>query len=170
MIKFNNEVRYIAGLGLSLFVLWLVLSGHYNLLLLSLGALSVVLVVVLAMRMGVVDAELWPLHLNVKALFGYWCWLFREIVIANLYVCRLILSPKMGLYPQVFALRNSQQTDLARVIFANSITLTPGTVALDVDGDITEVHAITGQSAVALLDGSMDARISMLEARMRCSR
>ena len=70
----------------------------------------------------------------------------------------------MPISPTVIALRSSQSTDLARVIFANSITLTPGTVAIDVDGDITEVHALTEELARSLLAGSMDSRVTALES------
>jgi len=89
----------------------------------------------------------------------------KEIFISNIYVCRLILSPAMPISPTVIALRSSQSSDLARVIFANSITLTPGTVTIDVDGDITEVHAITEEAATSLLQGSMDSKVTALESR-----
>ncbi len=161
----NNINTHAISLGLFLAVIWLLLSGHYTLLLISFGLLSVALVVLLALRMDVVDHEGHPLHLNSKALVIYWCWLLKEIFISNIYVCRLILSPKMPISPTVIALRSSQSSDLARVIFANSITLTPGTVTIDVDGDITEVHAITEETATSLLQGSMDRKVTALESR-----
>lgn len=123
------------------------------------------LVVLLALRMDVVDHEGHPLHLDPKALVIYWCWLLREIIVSNIYVCRLIVNPSMPISPTVIALRSSQSSDLSRVIFANSITLTPGTVTIDVDGDITEVHAITEEVARSLMQGSMDARVTALENR-----
>ncbi len=161
----NNINKHAISLGLFLAVIWLLLSGHYTLLLISLGLLSVVLVVLLALRMDVVDREGHPLHLNSKALVVYWCWLLKEIFVSNIYVCRLILNPAMPISPTVIALRSSQSSDLARVIFANSITLTPGTVTIDVDGDITEVHAITEEAAKSLLQGSMDSKVTALESR-----
>lgn len=161
----KNINKHAISLGLFLAVIWLLLSGHYTLLLISFGVLSVALVVLLALRMDVVDHEGHPLHLNSQALVIYWCWLLKEIFVSNIYVCRLILSPAMPISPTVIALRSSQSSDLARVIFANSITLTPGTVTIDVDGDITEVHAITEEAARSLLQGSMDARVTALESR-----
>lgn len=161
----NNINRHAISLGLFLAVIWLLLSGHYTLLLISFGLLSVALVVLLALRMDVVDREGHPLHLNSKALVIYWCWLLKEIFVSNIYVCRLILSPAMPISPTVIALRSSQSSDLARVIFANSITLTPGTVTIDVDGDITEVHAITEETAESLLQGTMDNKVTALESR-----
>jgi multicomponent Na+:H+ antiporter subunit E len=161
----KNINKHAISLGLFLAVIWLLLSGHYTLLLISFGVLSVALVVLLALRMDVVDHEGHPLHLNSQALVIYWCWLLKEIFISNIYVCRLILSPAMPISPTIIALRSSQSSDLARVIFANSITLTPGTVAIDVDGDITEVHAITEEAATSLLQGSMDSKVTALESR-----
>jgi len=161
----QNKNKHAISLGFFLAILWLLLSGHYTLLLISFGLLSVMLVVLLALRMDVVDHEGHPLHLNPKALVIYWCWLLKEIFVSNIYVCRLILNPAMPISPTVIALRSSQSSDLARVIFANSITLTPGTVTIDVDGDITEVHAITEETATSLLQGSMDRKVTALESR-----
>jgi len=161
----QNKNRHAISLGFLLTILWLLLSGHYALLLISFGLLSVILVVLLALRMDVVDHEGHPLHLNPKALVIYWCWLLKEIFVSNIYVCRLILNPAMPISPTVIALRSSQSSDLARVIFANSITLTPGTVTIDIDGDITEVHAITEETATSLLQGSMDRKVTALESR-----
>jgi len=161
----DNINKHAISLGLSLIGLWLLLSGHYTLLLISFGLLSVMLVVLIALRMDVVDHEGHPLHLNLKALFTYWAWLLKEIIVSNIYVCRLILNPALPISPTVIALRSSQSTDLARVIFANSITLTPGTVTIDVDGDITEVHALTEELARSLLAGSMDSKVTALESR-----
>ena len=161
----NSKNKHVISLGLFLIVLWLLLSGHYTKLLLSFSLLSVILVVFIALRMDVVDHEGHPLHLNPKALVIYWFWLLKEIFVSNIYVCRLILNPAMPISPTVIALRNSQSTDAARVIFANSITLTPGTVTIDVDGDITEVHAITEDAASSLLQGSMDTKVTALEIR-----
>lgn len=161
----NNKIKHAISLGLSLAVLWMMLSGHTTLLLISFGSLSVILVVFLALRMDVVDHEGNPLHLDMKALAIYWCWLLKEIWISNIYVCRLILNPSMPISPTVIALRSSQSSDLTRVIFANSITLTPGTVAIDVDGDITEVHALTDGAAKSLLEGSMDGKVTTIESK-----
>ena len=161
----DNINKHAISLGLSLIGLWLLLSGHYTLLLISFGLLSVMLVVLIALRMDVVDHEGHPLQLNLKALFTYWVWLLKEIIVSNIYVCRLILNPALPISPTVIALRSSQSTDLARVIFANSITLTPGTVTIDVDGDITEVHALTEELARSLLAGSMDSKVTALESR-----
>ncbi len=150
------------SLALVLFALWLLLSGHYVPLLIGLGALSVLLVVTIALRMNVVDREGHPIHLSPKALL-YWPWLAWEIVKSNVDVARRILSPTLPISPTVIRLKASQKSELGKVIYANSITLTPGTVSIDIDGDKIEVHALTREAAQALRTGDMDRRVTRFE-------
>ncbi|MEE8196211.1 MAG: Na+/H+ antiporter subunit E [Acidiferrobacterales bacterium] len=150
------------SLALVLFALWLLLSGHYVPLLIGLGALSVLLVVTIALRMDVVDREGHPIHLSPKALL-YWPWLAWEIVKSNVDVARRILSPTLPISPTVIRLKASQKSELGKVIYANSITLTPGTVSIDIDGDKIEVHALTREAAQALRTGDMDRRVTRFE-------
>lgn len=150
------------SLALVLFALWLLLSSHYVPLLIGLGALSVLLVVTIALRMNVVDREGHPIHLSPKALL-YWPWLAWEIVKSNVDVARRILSPTLPISPTVIRLKASQKSELGKVIYANSITLTPGTVSIDIDGDKIEVHALTREAAQALRTGDMDRRVTRFE-------
>jgi multicomponent Na+:H+ antiporter subunit E len=131
-------------------------------LLLGLGALSALLVVTIALRMDVLDREGHPIHLRPKALL-YWPWLGWEIVKSNVDVARRILSPTLPISPTVIRLKASQKSELGKVIYANSITLTPGTVSIDIDGDKIEVHALTREAAQALRTGDMDRRVTRFE-------
>jgi multicomponent Na+:H+ antiporter subunit E len=162
--SFLGEVclSHAISLAAVLFGLWLLLSGHYVLLLLGLGVLSVIMVVVIALRMDVVDKEGHPVHLGAKVL-RYWPWLLWEIVKANIDVARLILNPRMPISPTIVRLKTTQKSELGRVIYANSITLTPGTVSIDIDGSQIEVHALTRAAADALRSGDMDRRVTRLE-------
>jgi multicomponent Na+:H+ antiporter subunit E len=150
------------SLSASLFALWLLLSGHYDPLILVLGAMSCVFVAWIAYRMDVADREGHPIHLTWRVLL-YWPWLFWEIVKANVEVARLILSPKLPISPTVIKVKASQPDDLGRVTYANSITLTPGTVSIDVRDATIEVHAITHEMAEALETGEMDRRVTQIE-------
>ena len=150
-------------LGIVLYALWLLLSGHYGLLLLGLGLLSTVFVVLIALRMDVVDHEKQPFQLHAMAAFGYWLWLGWEVIKSNVDVTRRILDPRLPIRPTVARLKTSQRTDLGRVIYANSITLTPGTVALNVEDDAIEVHALSREAVQALESGEMDRRVTALE-------
>ena len=160
----NREFcRHIISLTISLALLWCLLSGYYKPLLISSGVVSVLLVVTLIVRMDIVDHEGHPFHLNLLALFAYWAWLLKEIVVANLAVSRLILKPRMLISPTVITLPTSQTSDLGRAILANSITLTPGTVTIDVNDRHVKVHAITKEAAQSLATSAMDRKVSALE-------
>ena len=150
------------SLGLVLSILWLLLSGRTAPLLLGLGLASVLAVVLIARRMDVVDPEVHPIHLSWKAI-PYWPWLLVEIFKANIDVARAIVRPRMPIRPTLLRVKGGQKSDLGRVIYANSITLTPGTVTLAVDGETLEVHALTPGAAEGLLSGEMDRRVTAME-------
>ncbi len=133
---------YAVVLVVVLAIYWAALSGLYKPLLLSLGAVSVFLTLALTIRMGILDGETTP-YPRLIQLVRYWGWLGGEILKANIAVAREILRPDMDLQPTVFRVRAPQDSDLGRTVFANSITLTPGTVTMDVDGDEFIVHALT---------------------------
>lgn len=141
--------------GVLLFVFWLLLSGHFEPLLLGLGLATVVLTIFLAKRMEIIDHESYPLHLSSRfpAFFVY---LFREIVNANIDVAKRIM--KLGgksISPQLIEIPVPQKTNLGRVIYANSITLTPGTVSVELTKDKITVHALTKEGAEDLSSGIM---------------
>ena len=120
----NVAVRAVY-LGLFLFGLWFLLSGSYVALLLALGFASSVFVVAIALRMHIVDRETHPIHLHSAIVF-YWIWLTWEIVKANIDVARRVLDPRLPMSPNLLRVKATQKTDLGRVSYANSITLTPG--------------------------------------------
>lgn len=145
-----------------LYGLWLVLSGHFELILLTLGGLSVIAVVVIAHRMDVVDREGHPMHLSWRGM-TYWPWLGREIVKANIDVARIIMTPSLPISPVMIRVDATQKSELGHVIFANSITLTPGTVAVDLDAKSIGVHALSAAAAQELAAGEMDRRVTAME-------
>ena len=149
-------------LGLFLFALWLVLSGHYAALLVGLGIASSVFVVAIALRMGIVDRETHPIHLHPTFLL-YFFWLAWEITKANIDVARRILDPRLPISPNMLTVRSTQKSDLGHASYANSITLTPGTVTVSVEGDVLEVHALTREAAAVLAAGEMDRRVTKIE-------
>lgn len=141
---------------------WLLLSGHYDPLIVGFGVFSCAFVTYLARRFRLVDLESYPLHMGWR-LLAYWGWLLVEIVKANFDVARRVLDPRMPIDPRLFETKMSQTSDLGRVIYANSITLTPGTISLDLGDDTILVHALTRQGQDALETGEMDAKVAALE-------
>ena len=147
------------------FTLWLLWSGHYTLdhpLILIMGVLSCGFVVYLVSRLDIVDEEGHPIHL-VRHLILYIPWLLWAIIKANIDVAKRILSPRLPIAPRIVRVNGTQKTDLCRVIFANSITLTPGTVSLDLDEEAIVVHALTEEAADDVQGGDMDRRVTALE-------
>ena len=152
----------IIGLGISLTCFWLSMSGHYTTFVLSLGAASVLFVVYLTRRMDFFDQDTFQFSIKWKHL-GYWIWLGKEIFHANIAVAKVILSPKLNISPRMIEFKSSQKTELGLVIFANSITLTPGTVSVDIEDDKIIVHALNAELAESVLNGEMDAKVTALE-------
>jgi len=152
-------------LAVGCYILWLLLSGFYdNVLLLSFGVLSCGVVVWLTWRMEAVDPEEDSLILNVSPqILLYWPWLFWQIVLSTLDVTKRILDRDLPISPTLVRLEPTQRTELGQVIYANSITLTPGTVSTLVQKDKLEVHALTQKAADELIAGAMDRRVSELE-------
>lgn len=155
-------MKYTIGLVVSLCGVWILWSWHFTPLLITLGVISVAVSAFLAHRMGLVEDGLDPIRLP-PGLLLYLPWLFLEIVKANLDVAARILSPRLPIRPRMITVRASQRGDVARVIYANSITLTPGTVSVDTDNDLITVHALTDEAAEGVMTGEMDRRVSRLE-------
>ena len=162
--EMENGMARVLSLFTVLVVTWLLLSGHFNMLLITLGVLSSALVLTIAWRMRIIDAEGHPIHLFPGAV-RYWLWLAWEIGKANLDVARQIVDPKLKIDPRVVRVPTSQRTGLGRAIYANSINLTPGTVSLTVTNHDIEVHALDAQTAEKLQQGEMDHRITRMEGR-----
>lgn len=150
------------GLGGILFAFWLVLSGHFEPMLIGFGVGSSAFVAYLAKRMDVVDREGVPLHLGGR-FWLYFPWLMKEIFVANLHVARIILSPSLPISPLLVRYRSSQKTDLGRAMYANSITLTPGTITTSVIGTDLEVHSLTWVDVDGREEDEMDRRVTWVE-------
>lgn len=157
-----GKLKHSINLALFLFAVWLLLSGHFTLLLIVLGAVSTVIAVFLAARADLLDREIQPVLIKPSILL-YWVWLGREIIKANIDVARRILDPDLPISPTVFTIRAGQKTELGRVTYANSITLVPGTVTINVDKDVLTIHALTQEAALDLKHGQMDRRVCDVE-------
>ena len=155
-------MRHVLTLSTLLCVFWLVNSGHYTPLLLFFMVVSVLFVSILCYYMDIVDGESLPLRLTFN-LPGYLLWLAKEVVLANIAVARCVWQGRASIRPHVITVTANQKTDLGKVIYANSITLTPVTVSIDLEEDQIVVHALTNESADDLLTGEMDRRVCKVE-------
>ncbi|HNR76317.1 MAG TPA: Na+/H+ antiporter subunit E [Parvularculaceae bacterium] len=150
-------------LTLALAGLWLLLSGYFDKpLLLGFGAASVALCVWLAHRAGVLDFEGVPTGLMPR-VFLYWWWLFVEIGKANFIVAREAIAIEPKLSPKLLRVVSPTKTNAGLATFANSITLTPGTVTVDLEPGYMVVHALTEALADEAAITDMGRRVAALE-------
>ncbi len=147
----------------ALSALWLLLSGYFDKpLLLAFGGGSVALATWLAHRARVLDAEGVPGGV-IPGIFGYWIWLITEIGKANLIVAREALAVEPKLSPKLFLVPNPPRTAVGKVTFANSITMTPGTVTVDLREDEILVHGLTEDLADVESIRDMGERVARAE-------
>lgn len=150
------------SLGLVLAILWWLLSGYFVPLLLGFGVFSIIVVVLIARRMDVVDHEGQPMHLSWRIGF-YWLWLLKEIFNSAVHVSGVVLKKKMPIHPSMLHIKPTQRSEMGHVIFANSITLTPGTITVTLEDGELLVHSLTQETADGLMNGDMDRRVTAIE-------
>jgi multicomponent Na+:H+ antiporter subunit E len=148
--------------GAVLFGFWITLSGYLEPFLISAGAASAAAVVWLAHRMTLIDREGHPIHLG-RTIFTYLPWLFKEIAKSGWDVTKIILNPRLPVTPELLRVKASQRTSVGVATYANSITLTPGTISVEVADGTILVHALTKQGASSLATGDMDLRVLRFE-------
>lgn len=149
-------------LALALAGLWLLLSGYFDKpLLLIFGAASSIFAAWLAWRAGMLEGE--TLADVFPGLLGYMLWITGEVGKANIMVMRQALAIEPKLSPKLFTVANTPRTDLGKVIFGNSITLTPGTVTVALGKDEILVHALTEDLADPDGVAQIAARVARIE-------
>ena len=149
-------------LFLILLCLWLLMSGYYSDLLISLGIISCAFCVYIAKRGNLIDDEGLPIFFMPR-LLNYLIWLFKEILKSNLATGKVIINGKVE--PETFTVKASQVTDVAKVTYANSITLTPGTVTTKMHKDVFEVHALNADFGNDVRTNKMDRKVTWLEGK-----
>ncbi|MFQ5984242.1 MAG: Na+/H+ antiporter subunit E [Alphaproteobacteria bacterium] len=155
-------MAHAASLFVVLYATWLLLSGFLGTFFLAAGLVSCTIVVLIAHRMDVIDREGHPIHLSWRFL-TYFPWLAFKIVKANIDVARRVLSPSRPIDPRLEWVPTSQLSDLGVVIYANSITLTPGTVSTTVESGRIQVHALSKEAMAEVKRGEMDRRVRSVE-------
>ena len=156
----NNPMRYIKS-ALFFAIIWLLLSGHYTTLILSLGALSVLVVTWFVWRMDRGDGELGVLPMRPR-LLNYLLWLRWQVVLSSIDLVRRIWDPTLPIRPTWQRLDIKVTSPLAKMLYANSITLTPGTLTTDVREDHFMVHSLTSDGIDELRKGRMEKQIQRL--------
>jgi multicomponent Na+:H+ antiporter subunit E len=144
--------------------LWLLLSGYFEPLLLSFGLLSCLVVIGFCMRLQLIGSGQGHVAFYTR-LLGYFPWLLKEIVLSNIEVARHIWHPALPISPTMVRARASQKTDIGLAIHANSITLTPGTLSIDVDEHGIIVHGLSREVTEGVIDSEMNRRVAAIEGQ-----
>lgn len=139
-------MTYLPGLAAALTLMWFALSGLTSLQFLILAGVAIVLTLAISLRLRIVGRDASPYHLAPKLVL-YAGWLVVEIVKSNIDVIARVLGPRSAIDPVMINVRAKSTSDLGRALFANSITLTPGTVTVDIEDDKLKVHALARSKA-----------------------
>lgn len=151
---------------LILSAVWILWSGILdNPIVVGFGIFAVLFTTFMVNRLGVLDSEGQPYEINLR-LLRYIPWLVWEVLVANVQAAKLILSPKLKTHPHLIRVAAPQRTSLGKVMYANTITITPGTIALDIQDDVILVHALSEGMASKDSAGATSKIISWLESKV----
>jgi len=143
---------------LILFGFWLLLSWHFDPLHLVLGLICSLLVAYLSHDLLITERISFSLRKIILFIF-YLFYLAYNIVLANLDVAYRVLHPKMPINPKIVRFNSKLNSDIAKTILANSITLTPGTITIDIRDGTLYVHSLSPNALDNLLKGEMENKL-----------
>ena len=155
-------MRFTFSLFILLIIFWSINSEYNTGLLLILEFVSISLVLLIAHGMKLMDHESQPLHL-ITRIGPFYLWLAKEVALGSLYVLKKIFLGTRSLSPKIIRVNFDFKDEVCKVIFANSITLIPGTLSLEVDHGSVSVHTLTHELADELMKGELARHIKRLE-------
>ncbi len=158
--KRRTEIQNIVGTMVILMIFWVVLSGKFDTFHLSLGALCSLFVAVLFHDMLFANVRVGDMRTVAGRFILYIPWLLKQIFTANIHVASLVLRPRMPIEPRLLTFTTKLETDISSVTLANSITLTPGTITIDIREGVFYVHALSRKVAEDLNAGEMEDRVA----------
>ncbi len=169
-VKAGYGLRTMSGIALqfgALFFFWLVLSGHYSLKYILFGVASAALVTFLSNDLFSAifhheereDESSSPDVLKFLRFLAYMPWLLYQIIKANIQVASIVLNPRMPIDPVILQFSTTMKREVAQVILATSITLTPGTVTISLDNGRYTIHALVPASAQDLVEANMQNKV-----------
>ena len=147
-----------------LVVLWALMSGIFEPMLIVFGLMSAALAVWIMRRMEIVDGEGFRFGLNPLKAFQYMFWLLKEIAVSAFSVTKIVLQRSPAFNQRLFSIPVSPNSDMGLVTFANSITLTPGTITVETEPGYFLVHALNHNADDYDALADMGNRVSHLES------
>lgn len=148
-----------------LYGFWVSLSGLFDFFHLSLGVISCAIVSYVSRDLLFSEKRVGKKHfLQILRFLKYLPWLIYQIILANIHVAYLVLHPKMRLMidPHIVRFKVGLKTDISITTYANSITLTPGTITVLIKEGYFYVHSIDQKVADDLLTGEMEDRVDQI--------
>jgi multicomponent Na+:H+ antiporter subunit E len=142
----GNDKRQFFSLWLTLLLIWLVANNSLALEIIVVGAALAAVLAILFAPFARVYADIrWTprVVLNAFAFLGVFLW---ELVLANLNVARLVFSPRIRIRPGIVEIKTRLKSPMGRMALANAITLTPGTLVVDIRDDSLFIHWIVVSS------------------------
>ena len=164
----GSPMKHLTVLAVVLFAFWFLLSGKVDFKFLLYGALTAIIsawicVPLLLLPNADGTKKYFIFDVNLGKYAVYWLWLLKEVVNANIDVVKATVKSEMVINPRVIAFRIKYDNPMAHTTLANSITLTPGTVTLNVTEDgLYEIHALTDGAAEGRLGGGMQQNVADL--------
>lgn len=144
--------------------LWFLLSGYLTFLPLVPGLISIAVILILYIRFVKTLKYKNSFRFNsFNFIFLYTPYLFKEIIISNISVAKLIISGKTS--PKFVRVKNRLKTRFATSTFANSITLTPGTITMDINEKYLLIHILDSKNEASLHDSIMEKKIKTIEEK-----
>lgn len=162
-------LMYPIAIFLLLFGIWIIFSGQFDLFHLALGLISALFVTWISSSFLFLDRSR-SVHQRLGEVIripGYLIWILYKIFQANIHILKLALTPGdlKGVEPSLVKIKTNLKTDFGRYVLANSITLTPGTITVMIEGDELLVHSISEETAAGVRDGTMERRIAKVFER-----
>ena len=154
--RFQNFV----GTTVILFAFWMLLSGKFDAFHLTLGAICCALVAYLFHDLLFANVRVGDMRVVAARFIAYIPWLIQQILLANIHVVSLVVRRRMPIDPRVVTFKTKLETDISCVTLANSITLTPGTITMDIKDGVFYVHAVSQKVADELNAGDMEDRVA----------
>lgn len=144
--------------------IWLFLSGFLdNGFLLTLGVISVISTIYIAKKMDILDSNIYQFRWFIP-MARYWLYLIREIFTSNLNVAKCVIQGNSAISPTVQTFKLNLKTDFGKSIYANSITLTPGTITIRVNTNTIIVHALSQAGLEGVANNIMQQKVELLES------
>ncbi|WP_022851898.1 Na+/H+ antiporter subunit E [Limisalsivibrio acetivorans] len=147
---------------ITVLIFWLMLSGEFKPLLLGFAVVYSAIVAVMTKDLFMRDADKGT-PVRLLKFFLYLPWLMKEILVANIQVVKIVLSPSMPIDPVMVKEGSELKTDIGLTTLGNSITLTPGTVTVDIEDGELLVHAIDAAAEKGITDRVIEKKVLEIE-------